>query len=197
MRGRLGEHLRRNVVGYLALFLALGGSAYAGSQIGAGDIEDDAIRSRHVKADKLNGSDIDESTLEVAEPFDVVIGNTVTDFPLLQIGELSVTATCSLADVDTVELTLEASSSGSGKQETTYSTRQGAGGTFPTTNRNAIDDTPKVILTALTGPADDAHGGGTLVYHSAAEVVTASFRFIVDYDTQNCELAGTAERADV
>jgi hypothetical protein len=196
MRGRLGGHLRRHIVGYLALFAALGGSAYAGSLIGADDIKDDAIRSRHVKADKLNGSDIDESTLEVVRGFAADISYPTVDDPLFHVGDLTMTATCTLADIDTVELTLEASSSSSGKQETTYATRVGTGATGPVTNRNAIDGTPKAVLTALNGISDDAHGGGTLVYHSSTEVVTATFRFIVGQG-EGCEVAGTAQRADL
>jgi hypothetical protein len=39
-----------NVTASLALFLALGGAAvYAAGEIGAGDIKDDAVRSRHIK----------------------------------------------------------------------------------------------------------------------------------------------------
>ena len=85
---RILVHVRRNVVGYLALFVALGGTAYAAGTVGSDDIIDDSIRSIDVKDatdtgggltaadlrpasvgsseardDGLTGVDIDESSL--------------------------------------------------------------------------------------------------------------------------------------
>lgn len=78
------RHFRRNLVAYLALFVALGsGSAYAASQVTGKDIAKNAVRAKHIKdgqvhsaelsagavsgekvADNsLTGADIDESTL--------------------------------------------------------------------------------------------------------------------------------------
>ena len=46
-------------VAYLALFVALGGTgAYAAAEIGASDIEDDAVRSRHVKDGQIETEDL-------------------------------------------------------------------------------------------------------------------------------------------
>lgn len=79
-------HFRRNVVAYLALFVALGsGTALAASQVTGKDIAKNAIKSKHIKdgqvraadlgpgavsSDKvadnsLTGADIDESTLQL------------------------------------------------------------------------------------------------------------------------------------
>jgi hypothetical protein len=49
MRNRIFGHMRSNVIGYLALFVALGGGAYAAAKIDAGDIERNAVRSKHIK----------------------------------------------------------------------------------------------------------------------------------------------------
>lgn len=43
------RHLRSNLIAWLALFAALGGSAYAAAKIGAGDIRRDAVRAKHIK----------------------------------------------------------------------------------------------------------------------------------------------------
>jgi hypothetical protein len=48
--GRVRTHLRANIVGYLALFVALGGtSAWAADKITAKDIAKNAVRSKHIK----------------------------------------------------------------------------------------------------------------------------------------------------
>jgi hypothetical protein len=71
---RLGRHLSyANVVASLALFAALGGSAYAASQIngdkivkesiGAGKLKKETITSKQVKKGSLNSSVIDVSSL--------------------------------------------------------------------------------------------------------------------------------------
>ena len=51
---------RRNVVALLALFVALGGTAYAANQIGSGQIKDDSVKSVDIKDDSIRGGDIDD-----------------------------------------------------------------------------------------------------------------------------------------
>jgi hypothetical protein len=46
------------VVAYLALFVALGGTAYAANTVGSGDIIDGSILSRDVKNETLTGQDM-------------------------------------------------------------------------------------------------------------------------------------------
>jgi hypothetical protein len=195
MRG-LGEHLGRHSVGYVALFVALGGTAWAGSQIGASDIKDNAVRSHHVKDDTLTGKDVDESELKVIRAFDVPLPTPTSDAEVFHVGELTLTASCSFATPPDVQLVVEATSSGSGKQETTYNVREGTGDTDPLSVRNAINSEPKQIVTAVSTASGAEHGGGTLVYHSSSEVVTATFRFFADVD-DGCAFAGTVTRADL
>jgi len=52
------EHLRANVVGYLALFVALSGTAYAASKIGPSDIASNAVRSKHIKSKNVKTPDL-------------------------------------------------------------------------------------------------------------------------------------------
>ena len=74
LRRRLARHLSfANVVASLALFAALGGSAYAGSKIngnsiakqsiGGGKLKNETITSKQIKKGSLNSSVIDVSTL--------------------------------------------------------------------------------------------------------------------------------------
>jgi hypothetical protein len=58
MAGRIRSHVRGNLVGYLALFVALGGSAYAAAQIGPNDIQRNAVLGKHVKKNAINTGDI-------------------------------------------------------------------------------------------------------------------------------------------
>ncbi len=60
MSGRIRQHLRQNVVGYISLFLVVsGGTAYAThgdpNSISSGDIIDDEVRSIDVRDDSLAG----------------------------------------------------------------------------------------------------------------------------------------------
>lgn len=78
MPGRLGNHIRGNVVAYIALFFAIGGVSYAAvdlaknsisareikrNAVRASEIKRNAVRSSEVKKDALKGSDVNEATL--------------------------------------------------------------------------------------------------------------------------------------
>jgi hypothetical protein len=62
--GGLAAHLRRNAYGLIAIFIALGGTAYAAATIGSNDIKDDAVKSRHIKDAQVKSGDIDPAALE-------------------------------------------------------------------------------------------------------------------------------------
>jgi len=85
MSGGFRAHLRGNVVGYLALFVALGGTAFAAARIDSRDVinnslksvdlkneravkgkdvKDGSLAAQEVKGDTLTGSEIDEASLE-------------------------------------------------------------------------------------------------------------------------------------
>ncbi len=56
--GLLARVFKQHGVGLLALFVALSGTAYAASKIGAHDIRRNAIRSSHIKAGQVKISDL-------------------------------------------------------------------------------------------------------------------------------------------
>lgn len=85
MTGGFRSHVRSNAVGYLALFVALGGTALAAATIGSPQVINNSLRSADLKdnravkgkdvrdatlggadvdADSLAGADIDEASLE-------------------------------------------------------------------------------------------------------------------------------------
>jgi hypothetical protein len=82
MSARLAAHLRANVVGYVALFLALNGLAFAAGlkrnsvkskQIKDGavatlDLADGAVTGAKVAPDALGGAQIDEASLAIQQP---------------------------------------------------------------------------------------------------------------------------------
>jgi hypothetical protein len=87
---RILAHVRGNAVGYLALFVALSGTAYAAATINSGDVIDNSLKSIDlrdnravkgvdVRSNTLTGDDIDEASLEGldAATFD---GRTRLDF---------------------------------------------------------------------------------------------------------------------
>ena len=65
MRQRLSY---ANVMSTLAVFVVLGGGAYAASKVGSNDIARNAVKSKHVGPNALSGSDIKEATLRGAPP---------------------------------------------------------------------------------------------------------------------------------
>ena len=62
------------VVAYLALFVALGGTTYAAATIGAGDIKNDAVRSRHIKNGQVKNPDLAPNSVGGGK----VINNSLT-----------------------------------------------------------------------------------------------------------------------
>jgi hypothetical protein len=52
------RHLRSNVPGYLALFLALGGTAYAAGRIGTADLKDNAVTSAKIANGQVKVGDL-------------------------------------------------------------------------------------------------------------------------------------------
>ena len=65
MRGRITY---ANAMSTLAVFVALGGGAYAAATIGSNDIQSNAVLSKHVAKDTLKGGDIKESSLRGVQP---------------------------------------------------------------------------------------------------------------------------------
>jgi len=55
---RIRDHLRTNIVGYLALFVALSGTAWAASKIGSEDIKRKAVLSKHIKNKEVKTKDL-------------------------------------------------------------------------------------------------------------------------------------------
>jgi hypothetical protein len=84
MLSKLGVHVRRNVVAYLALFVALGGTAVAARPLITGtDIQDGSLTGADVENNSLTGFDVLESSLSGSAP-DLGIGasnitGTITD----------------------------------------------------------------------------------------------------------------------
>lgn len=66
MLQKMRIYVRRHHVALLALFVSLGGTAYAGSKIGSSDIKRDAVKSKHVAKNALKGQDVNEARLAVA-----------------------------------------------------------------------------------------------------------------------------------
>jgi hypothetical protein len=67
--GRISQHLRQNVVAYVAVFLALGGIGYAAglqkNSVKSKHIKDGQVRSDDVADDSLTGQDVLESSLSL------------------------------------------------------------------------------------------------------------------------------------
>jgi hypothetical protein len=58
MPSRITEHFRSNIVAYLALFVALSGTAYAAGKIGSRDIRKGAVKSKQIGDNRVRSKDI-------------------------------------------------------------------------------------------------------------------------------------------
>ncbi len=58
MLSRFRDHFHSNVVGYLALFVALGGTAYAINTVGSSDVVNESLLSEDIKNLQVNTSDL-------------------------------------------------------------------------------------------------------------------------------------------
>ncbi len=76
MPARVTRHLRTNAIAYLALFVALGGTAYAAATIGAKDIKADAVRQKHIKAGAVHTEEILDDTVSGIDIADGSIGGS-------------------------------------------------------------------------------------------------------------------------
>jgi hypothetical protein len=67
MRGKLGTHIRGNAVGYVALFIALGGTSYAATlprnSVGNKQIKNNAVTSSKIRNASIKRADIAASAL--------------------------------------------------------------------------------------------------------------------------------------
>lgn len=71
-------HARANLVAYAALFVALGGTAYAAATVGSKQIENNSVKSADLKNNGVRGKDIRESSLDevpAARDADTLGGN--------------------------------------------------------------------------------------------------------------------------
>ena len=66
-----------NVVGTLALFVALGGTSFAVSQIGSEDVADNSLRSRDVRNNTVRGADIRDQSVRARDVARNALGSGV------------------------------------------------------------------------------------------------------------------------
>jgi hypothetical protein len=75
---KLRSHLNfANVVALLALFVALSGTSYAVSKVGAKDIRKNAVRSKHIKRSQVNSADIRNRSIRPIDIAPTVTGKTL------------------------------------------------------------------------------------------------------------------------
>lgn len=60
LSARIREHVRSNVIGYVAL----GGVAWASATIGSSDIKDNAVHSNHIKNGQVKSADLASNSVD-------------------------------------------------------------------------------------------------------------------------------------
>jgi hypothetical protein len=82
MASRVSAHIRSNIVGYVAVFIALSGTAYAADTIGSSDVIDESLLSQDLKNGEVRSSDIDNggiSTDDISNSNGVLSGDVRDD----------------------------------------------------------------------------------------------------------------------
>lgn len=67
------------VVAYLALFVALGGTAWASAEIDSGDIARDAIKAKHIRSDAVGEKELADDSVGTGAVADDSLGGTDID----------------------------------------------------------------------------------------------------------------------
>jgi hypothetical protein len=137
MKTRLSDHIRSNVVGYVAVFIALSGTAWAAATIGANDIKDNAVRSYHVKDDQIKGADVKSAQVQLR------IGGTCPDGQAIRVVNVDGTVACEIDDVG---------GGGGGGSPTGPAGGDLQGSSYPNpVIANSAIDSAKVLDRSLTG----------------------------------------------
>jgi hypothetical protein len=174
-----------NLVAAIALFLALGGVAYAGSQIGTNDIQDGAVTTRKLADKAVTGRKVDKANLGI-----VPTANAANTVGGMRIQKFSSnpdpgTALTPLANVGT--LRLEAGCNGAGRPLLTVRPANGsppqgtrvsvmlngnAGDTPNNTIGKGQGTLPPAGITVLDGTEASVGADGTIEAGTAAGKVT-------------------------
>ena len=79
MSQRLYRHIRSNVWGMLALFVALGGVAWANAQVGARDIRNNAVRTGHIRDGEVGTGDLAAGAVTASKLANNAVGSNQVD----------------------------------------------------------------------------------------------------------------------
>jgi len=171
-----------NVMATVAVFVALGGGAYAMSRIGTNDLASDA-KARALDFNRAAG-------LEVLNP-----GDPVPLHGVLKLDELTVKGECyELFGVRTVGLAV--ATSANADVNYTYVENNDAVNNSLSTHASGFSLAAGTNHEVLEG--GNAPGGGTLrfegqlVYHNSQRVITVTFHAVSNPETARCQITGTA-----
>lgn len=78
---RLLRYLRGNAIALMALFVALGGTAWAASKVGGGDIKSDAVKARHIDSSQVGASELKPGSVTAAKLVPASRSLSITDNP--------------------------------------------------------------------------------------------------------------------
>jgi hypothetical protein len=209
-------------VAYLALFVALGGTTYAAATIGAGDIENDAVRSRHLRNGDVRNRDVAAGSIGTAKILDGQVfprdlnpaarthkvhffSRNAAKRRVLTLGNLELTADCVRSPGTSLTLRMKnLSDSETAEMRAGYHHRVGATndsrtdfahiapGAEATVDRDDLGGTHIVGTANTDTTADKAEG--QLIFAAPSQVTTLVFHAeTVSGDANGfCELYGSA-----
>jgi hypothetical protein len=205
-----------NVTSLLALFVALGGSAYAAATIGAGDIMDDAVHSRHIADGQVFAGDLSPGIRTRELEYRRSNTDNGTQRTVLALGNLQFSASCGGSGDTYLTLYVKNISSQRGEMNAGLLLRpQNSDQAFPETQGVTLDPGAETNVLADGATAPNAplletydrgfwdKAEGQLILRTPGRVTTVTFHAqatFVDrrgsyFDRKECNVDGTAVSA--
>jgi uncharacterized protein YjbI with pentapeptide repeats len=147
MLSRLRDHVRHNVVGYIAVFIALSGTAYAAKPLITGaDVQDGSLTGADVQNDSLKGDDVDEATLSGVSPSGAAGGDLTGNYPSPDIAAGSV----GTSETGTIPAVRVNNTTAQNVPSSTFTTLSFDSELFDTASMHSTSSSPE-LLTAPVG----------------------------------------------
>jgi hypothetical protein len=200
MLAGLPSYIRNHHLALIALFVALGGTAYATATIGANDIKHNAVRSNHIKNGEVMKDDLAEGAVSIHKlnlpRIDFSGPSTdASDFQphhtVLHQDGLELQVSCFVSGATSLKLFASSSNASATMRGRYNASPPNFGASGATTPDVALSTTPVQVIFTGTN-SGELLLEGQLTYRDPDRVIQIIFDGVVDAAHSRCTLDGTA-----